>query len=93
MNNYGYCPQCECYCDLIYFRKSCGCCKFVYQCDCGRCFECKLEYRNNYWYKKECDCYKNENTIKLNVTVREKNCNNKNKCCNKKSVKNTCCCR
>ena len=86
MNNYGYCPQCECYCDLIYFRKSCGCCKFVYQCDCGRCFECIFDYRNNCWYKKE-------NTIKLNVTAREKNCNNKNKCCNKKSVKNTCCCR
>lgn len=82
------CCKCGRFCNMIHFQKSNRGSRFVFKCECGRCFECICDCNGNCCCERECCCSDKDNTIKFNVTFVNENCHkkktcnhNKNKCC------------
>lgn len=99
-NHHGHCNEqscmrkrcCKCggHCKVVYFKKYNECCKFIYKCQCGRCFECICDNKHNCCYERECCCLDKENTIKVKICFEENTCHKKNTCKNH-CKKNKCC--
>lgn len=85
------CCKCRGYCNMIYFKKYNGCCKFVYKCQCGYCFEIICDYKNNCSYERECCCLDKKETINVKICCVEESCQKKKNCSHNCSRKNKCC--
>ena len=83
------CCKCGCHCNMIYFEKCDGCCRFVYKCQCGYCFEyiCYC----NCCYERECCCLDQADAMKVKFTCEKKTSNKKKNCCHNCFNKNKSC--
>lgn len=95
------CCKCGDFCRLIYFSNNNRCCRFVYQCSCGYCFEYICDKYNNCSYEQQCNyfdnkvdvivCHKKESCNKKKNCFKSKNCFKQKKCNKNKAMKNCCC--
>lgn len=85
------CCRCGCYCNMIYFKKYKGYCKFIYKCQCGYCFEYICDSRNNHCYERESCCHDKDNKVKAKICCIDKTCHKKKTCGHNGTKNNNCC--
>lgn len=85
------CCKCRRFCNMIHFQKSKRGCRFVFECECGRCFECICDFKGNCCREREFCCLDKKNTIKFNVTFVKESCHKKKTCNHNCFNKNKCC--
>lgn len=62
---------------MIPFEKGNRCCRFVFKCECGSCFEVIYDLERNCCHKRKCCCCDKKDTIKVKFYCVNMDCHKK----------------